>query len=557
MRCLAIILISFGLIFSSQAQVTVSTDRTIISEFETISLSVTVTGDNEEAPDFSLIRDFKIISQQQRSETSMSISGGKRAIRSTQVYNLILEPKRVGKLVIPKFRIGRETTDEVLIDVTDHSTKDLQRDSRFAFFETTVDKTAAYVQGQIIYSVKLYYTSSVSGDFPDAPEIPNTVIEALDDDIRDETLINGQRFSSLEKRYAIFPQQSGDLRIPREKFRGMLGRGGFFNQAQTIAVTSNPIDVSVKPVPQEFTGSTWIAADSFALKESWSKDPPKFKIGEAVSRIIYMEADGLTKSQFPVLDPLTLENAKTYVDPPIANERSTQEGILSSNSITIGIVPTQAGSIIFREIKIPWWNTRTDREEVALISSKTFEVESIQHADNPSTEELSKTIRTETVITSQNESVSWRLIILIIGLMIYSVFSSLQWLRKNKELRKLKAGPSEDLRADQQPIEKTVFDDLRQACLAHNASDAHHFLLRWGRIKFEVKSLQELQNQFKEHELQSEIFKLEQALYAKERMSDWSGNSLLDLVIKLRASLPENIKEASLIAELNPTTKSL
>ena len=55
----------------------------------------------------------------------------------------------------------------------------------------------------------------------------------------------------------------------------------------------------------------------------------------------------------------------------------------------------------------------------------------------------------------------------------------------------------------------TVFDDLRQACLAHNASDAHHFLLRWGRIKFEVKSLQELQNQFKEHELQSEIFKLE------------------------------------------------
>ena len=80
MRCLAVILLYFGLIFSSQAQVTVRTDRTIISEFETISLTITVTGDNEEAPDFSLIRDFTIISQQQRSETSMSISGGKLSL---------------------------------------------------------------------------------------------------------------------------------------------------------------------------------------------------------------------------------------------------------------------------------------------------------------------------------------------------------------------------------------------------------------------------------------------------------------------------------------------
>ena len=69
--------------------------------------------------------------------------------------------------------------------------------------------------------------------------------------------------------------------------------------------------------------------------------------------------------------------------------------------------------------------------------------------------------------------------------------------------------------------------------------------------------MQELQNQFNEHELRSEIFKLEQVLYAKEKISDWSGNSLLDLIIKLRASLPENIKEASLIVELNPTTQSL
>lgn len=554
-RCLVAVILFFGFYFSSQAQVSVSTDRTIISEHETVTLTVKVTGDVDEAPDFSVIRDFTIISQQQRSETSMNISGGKREIKSTRIYNLALEPKSVGKLLIPKFRVGRSTTEEILIDVTAHSAENVKRDSRFAFFETKVDKPVAYVQSQIIYSVKLYYTNAISGDFPAAPEIPNTVIESLESDIRDETVINGQRFSSLEKRYAIFPQKSGKLRIPQEKFRGMLGRGSFFNQGRTIAVTSKLIDVSVKPVPEEFTGSSWIAAKAFALEESWSEYPPKFKMGEAISRIISMEANGITKSQFPQLDQPALDTVKTYVDPPLADERLTKEGILSSNTITIGIVPTQADSITFEEIKIPWWNTSTDREEVALIPSRTFEIESSEYADMPSTKKLPLTIQTETPTTPQNESVSWPMIFLIIGLTIYSVFSSLQWQQKNKELRALKVLPSEDPKIHQQPNEMAVFDKLRKACLVHNASDAHHFLLLWGRSRFSVKSLQELQNQYKASDLKFEIARLEQALYAKEKISGWRGNDLLNQVIKLRDTPPKNIEAANLMAEINPTTK--
>ena len=554
-RCLVAVILFFGFQFSSQAQVSVSTDRTIISEYETVTLTLRVTGDVDEAPDFSAIRDFTIISQQQRSETSMNISGGKREIKSTRIYNLALEPKRVGKLLIPKFRVGRSISEEILIDVTAHSAENVKRDSRFAFFETKVDKSVAYVQSQIIYSVKLYYTNAISGDFPAAPEIPNTVIESLDSDIRDETVINGQRFSSLEKRYAIFPQKSGNLRIPQEKFRGMLGRGSFFNQSRTIAVTSKTIDVSVKPVPKEFTGSSWIAAKAFALEESWSEYPPKFKMGEPISRIINMEANGITKSQFPQLDQRALDTAKTYVDPPLADERLTKEGILSSNRITIGIVPTQADSITFGEIKIPWWNTNTDREEIALIPSRTFEIESTEYSDMPSTENLPLTIQTKTPTTPQNESVSWPMIFLIIGLTVYSVFSSLQWQQKNKELRALKVLPSDDPKTHQQPNETAVFDKLRQACLAHNASDAHHFLLLWGRSKFSVKSLQELQNQYKGSELKFEIARLEEALYAKEKIAGWRGNDLLTQVNNLRDTLPKNFEAANLLAEFNPTTK--
>ena len=124
-----------------------------------------------------------------------------------------------------------------------------------------------------------------------------------------------------------------------------------------------------------------------------------------------------------------------------------------------------------------------------------------------------------------------------------------------KELRALKVSPSDDPKTHQQTNETAVFDKLRQACLAHNASDAHHFLLLWGRSKFSVKSLQELQNQYKGSELKFEIARLEQALYAKEKIAGWRGNDLLTQVNNLRDTLPKNFEAANLLAEFNPTTK--
>ena len=73
-----------------------------------------------------------------------------------------------------------------------------------------------------------------------------------------------------------------------------------------------------------------------------------------------------------------------------------------------------------------------------------------------------------------------------------------------------------------------------------------------GCSKFSVKSLQELQNQYKGSELKFEIARLEQALYAKEKISGWRGNDLLTQVNKLRDTLPKNIEAANLLAEINP-----
>ena len=554
--CLVALLLC-GLSLSIRAEVNARVDRTIVSEYENITLTVTVTGSKQDTPDFSSILDFKVISQQQRSETSMSISGGKREILRVQIYSLILEPKRIGKLIIPELNVGMHVTEEIIINVVTPSAADLQRDARFAFFETKVDKTKAYVQSQIIYSVKLYYTNVVTGDFPSPPEIPETIIEVLENEIRNEAIVNGQRFSILEKRYAIFPQKSGYLTIPQEKFRGALGRGNFFSNTQTIAVRSNPITVEIMPTPKNFSGSAWIAAESFVLNETWSEYPPKFKVNEPVSRIISMTAKGLTRPQLPMLEELNLENAKTYVDPPVVDERFTKNGIISSNSTTIGIVPTQADPILLREIRIPWWNTRTNMEEVAIIPSRTYSVETTQNGQIFPIKTLSEPTLPEIDIKPQSNSMSWGLISLIIILTGYSLFASLQWLKMDKELAHLKVKNSNYPKETNESNEKAAFHKLKHACLNHNAADTHRFLALWGRTKFKTKSLQELQNRLQEHSFKDEVDKLERALYAKEKKSTWQGNNLLKLVTRLRTLMPEKIEETNLLTRINPDATAL
>ena len=52
----------------------------------------------------------------------------------------------------------------------------------------------------------------------------------------------------------------------------------------------------------------------------------------------------------------------------------TPKGITARQVTVVGIVPTRAGTLTLPEISIPWWNTQTDREEVAIIPAMTYEV---------------------------------------------------------------------------------------------------------------------------------------------------------------------------------------
>ncbi|HAK53371.1 MAG TPA: hypothetical protein DCM54_15935 [Gammaproteobacteria bacterium] len=547
--CIAALALAFAA--SSHGKFTASVDRTVISDLENVTLTINVTGGGSAQPDLSAIRDFDLISQQSGSRTEINMTGGNQQMVRTQTYTVILEPKRTGKLLIPRLTIGNETTNAIVINVVSPSAAAQQRDARFVFFETKVDKPTAYVQSQVIYSVRLYYADAIGGDFPPAPELPEAVVEPLEGEIRDEAMVNGQRFAYLEKRYAIFPQKSGSLTIPREVFRGVRGRGGFFSQRQQVTAASRPISITVKPTPESFTGNTWIAARSFNLLERWTENPPQFKVGEPVNRIVAMHAVGLAGSLLPLLESLVLDNVKTYADPPVTDENVSEAGIIASNVTTVGIVPTKARAITLPEIRIPWWNTESDREEVAIIPAAIYEVMPADGAAvAPPTVTVPLTEINQPVAVEETISHAW--IVALIALGFLWLFSTWQWLSVRQQLKALKEDSQQDNFEVVEPNEDNLFKELTRACKANRAADTHRYLFLWSNARFRTGSLQELRAQLQQDDLDDEIDALEEALYAEGSSTNWHGSNLLKVVKQLRNAKQQKVKSRDLMDTVNP-----
>ena len=132
------------------------------------------------------------------------------------------------------------------------------------FFETEVDRDEVYVQGELVYTRRLYYKENVDGTMP-ALEINSAIVETLQPQQRYNTTKARQRFFVLEEQYAIYPQSSGTLTIPEQIFSGSRRARGFFSRSEAVMTRSKEHVISVLPKPAAFTGHDWLPAKALEI----------------------------------------------------------------------------------------------------------------------------------------------------------------------------------------------------------------------------------------------------------------------------------------------------
>ena len=510
---------------------------------ETFNLEFSSEGSVDDDPDFTpLSKDFEILGQSQNSE--ISIVNGKMARR--QKWIVSLAPKRSGSIPIPAIAFGSDRSQPATVTVQAEGSAVPSPGGKENEFGVSLQVEAEpkdpYVQAQVIYTARLWIpdTMRVGGNLND-PQIDNALVERLFEGNGRTYSTNrgGRGYTVVERKYAVFPQNSGLLRIEPLRLDGEVEVGGrslFDRGTRRFRVKSEGIDLKVRSIPEQFTGAHWLPAADLKLEEAWPQDPPQAKAGEPVTRTLTLRATGSTVGVLPELgaDAKLDPAIKHYPDQPaLTEEKLPTVGMTAVRQEKAALIPGKAGEFKLPTVEIPWWNTRTDRLEIARIPARVLKVEpsgeptsqaELPAARLPATEPapavLAGSAAPKQAVPIWQDPWFWLAVFFGAGWLA----TGLAWALSRRALpASAKAGTQSALAKTENLAHKA----LRQACVQHDAATARQALLDWAKTRWPAErpaSLGEVAT-LGGAGLANEIAKLNRSLYSHGG-SGWQGEGL-------------------------------
>ena len=545
-----LIIMLFAMISSQvNAALTASVDRTRVSENDIISLTIRSTdGPFENTNELAkLKRDFSILNTQRNN--AISIVNGRR--EANYDLKLVLAPNRTGTLTIPSFASNGETSLPIAIEVAAGSVS-TDQELRDVFLENEVSTPEAYVQEQILYTLKLHHSVGLEDASISPLDIENAVIEQLGEQRKYETVLEGIRYSVIELRYAIFPQSSGRLEIPAQVFSGrttsqFLGFRAYDSRYVRSRSATHIINILPKPAsyPQN---QPWLPTWELQVQDSWQLHEPEFRVGEPVTRTISMVGRGLTAAQLPAINLTAPDGIKLYPDKLQSDDVVTDDGIVGQNSIATAFVPSQEGATVLPGFTVNWWNTQRNRLEQTVIAPKTVRILPASAASLAAAPpQLAAPLRLDTTpVTSTGEtgrySSGYWPVATLVASALWLVTLLLWWLSRRQKPARAGINGQSDLSL------KQAFRDLQKACRRDDPQAARQALITWySRLQPGpgIMNLDAIASHADHPELADQLTELNARLYGNGTTGDdWSGKELLRLTAAITKDAQAESKRA-------------
>jgi hypothetical protein len=499
------------------------------------SVIVTFMSNNHAAdgsPDFSVLqKDFRILNTDYGNALNM-VNG----VTSTQTFwRLQLEPKRSGELLIPEINFGKDKSSAHSLVVaasqvtqpTPPATVNAKQNLP-VFVRAEINPSTPYVQGQALYTFKLYFRTPLRDPRLEIPQIKDVVFIPLAERGEYQTSINGEIYHVVEKTFAIFPKNPGAIIIPPMQFHAFtidenaspFDNPFYVTEPKAVTVATRDIHLSVRDVPPNYTGTAWLPAKNISLTEEWSNNSNQWESGTPVTRTITIAAQGLRADQLPDIAIDKIDGVNVYADRPnrttnIENEMVT--GILQQK---ITYIPNSTHAFTIPPVKINWWDTKTDSKSLTQLNEMSVVVKGV--VSNPHTQSPSALAPVNTALLPETKIISnpfYNSIWLWAACAMLAVWAATLWLL----LRKKPGNTIESLK----PVIVSE-KDFEQACRAGMAMLAQQYLLIWANKHWphSIANLSTLNELITDWPFQIALHELEQALYARKDKV-WNGEKLL------------------------------
>ena len=377
-------------------------DRNPVMLDEAIRLTVTADGsaDRDAFDSSPLLKDFVVGRTSVSSQTSIVNFDTKR----TTVWTTTLFPRKEGTFTIPSLTIEGKSTQPIQVKVI--PVQEQSNVARDYFVTTDIDVKEAYLNQQLLYTVKLFLSSNIERGSLQAPEMQNAEITQLGEDKQYTDIVNGRRYQIIERQFAVVPQASGEFTLRGPIFTGEVmaantnQRFGFFNRTQQINRVGPDITVNIKPIPQGID-YPWLPSAMVRVDEEWPQGD-SFVAGEPVTRIVTLTALGVVEEQLPDIPEFYPPNFKLYPDQSNTTTVEKDQSLISQRQTSLAIIPTQPGNFVLPEITIPWFNTLTQQTEYATIPARSITVAPASGANNANTP---NSLDTPSMSSASNEDI--------------------------------------------------------------------------------------------------------------------------------------------------------
>jgi hypothetical protein len=161
--------------------------------------------------------------------------------------------------------------------------------------------------------------------------------------------------------------------------RDPFGNDSFFatpfgDPGKRVHARSEAVTVEVKPHPASYAAANWLPGEDLVLHDSWAAQPPEFRVGEPVTRVISIDAKGLAASHLPEVAMPAIANMRIYPEQPQRESRTDGAVVYGHSEQSFAFVPQQAGRVTLPEIRLNWWDIKAGKQRVAVLPSWNVEV---------------------------------------------------------------------------------------------------------------------------------------------------------------------------------------
>lgn len=366
---------------SSEIDIEASLDRDSIGldEQAVLQIVITSTDQNVAAPTIPTLTMFEVYSQGRSS--NISIVNG--AVSASMTYRYILMPKEAGTYPLEQIAVvhnnKRFVADPLNLTVLnkgiatprqlEEQAVDGSGESKDYFLEAIVDNPKPYVGQQITFTLKFFIAVQSFG----SPELNEPVMTGFWSEILGNKPvyfqnISGRRYKVIERKYALFPTQTGELTVGRAIIRTTIATrtqshrdpfdifGNVFGRGTDVTIRSKPVTVNVRPLPEQ------------GKPKDFSGTVGKFSITSTID-----------KREVEVNQPVTIVfkitgvgNIKSVAEPVMPNLTDFRIYRSSSSENMTKLNDLLGGTKVFEEVFIPG---RPGEQEIPAVSYNYFDPE--------------------------------------------------------------------------------------------------------------------------------------------------------------------------------------